>query len=71
MALSGGAHAEYVEAQDYRPEAEMARVKAIEHYRSALTGDLDSTLAREAWHEAWRLVADLVPMHTRFFCIND
>jgi hypothetical protein len=46
-------------------------MKAIEHYGAALAGDLDSTLAREAWAEAWRLVADLVPMHTRFFCIND
>ncbi len=38
----GGAHAEYVDPGDYRPEAEMAPMKAMERYRSALAGGSQS-----------------------------
>jgi|GEM_PF-4976519 len=58
------------QASQYRAEAEQARLKAIQHYRLALSRDRTSPTAREAWGEAWRLMAGLPPRDARYFCLD-
>ena len=56
----------------HHAEAPGARRKAIEHYRAALDSSaIDPLSASHAWNEAWRLLAGLAPMETRFVCVYD
>lgn len=71
VGLARGALAEYIDPAEYVDRAPEARLNAIAHYREALSGDLDAALVREAWQEAWRLVANISPLHTRFVYIYD
>ena len=64
VALAGGAQAEHIDPAEYADRAPEARFNAITHYREALAGDLDTTLASEGWQEAWRLAANIPPLHT-------
>lgn len=71
VVLAGGGLAEYIDPAEYVDRAPEARLNAIAHYREALTGNLDAALASEGWQEAWRLAANIPPLHTRFICIYD
>lgn len=62
---------EYHDPTKYRPMAESARTKALEHYRSAFTLERGTARAQKAWKEAWRLAAGLTPAHGRYFCVYD
>jgi hypothetical protein len=70
VALAGGAEPDYGDPANYRDEADSARTKALEHYRAGLGIDSSSENARDAWLQAWRLAAGLLP-ETRYVYIND
>jgi hypothetical protein len=57
----------------HRAEAPRARRQAITHYRAVLEapGDTDPISGSHAWNEAWRLLAGLAPVETRFVCVYD
>lgn len=71
VGLAAGAGMEYTDTVAYVAEAPAARRSAIAHYRQSFAGDRDSPEAREAWLEAWRLIAGLPPSTTHFFCVYD
>jgi hypothetical protein len=48
-------------------EAVALRAKALEHYRAALSADTTSPTARDAWRQAWHLLAHVLP-RTRYVC---
>lgn len=60
-----------VEIQDYYPQPAVAHRNALDHYQAALNMPLDSSAAREAWSEAWRLSAGMMPLRTYFYCLYD
>lgn len=62
---------EYHDPKKYQPQAESARVKALEHYRAALSLEHGTARAHAAWREAWRLAAGLGPTTGRYFCVYD
>lgn len=57
----------------YRAEGPAARERAVAHYRGVLALGRAATgaAARQAWSEAWRLLAGLTPADTRFVCVYD
>jgi sugar lactone lactonase YvrE len=58
----------------YRAEAPRARERAVAHYRVflALEPAAGAVVSPwQAWREAWRLLAGLVPAATRFVCVYD
>ncbi|PYV74130.1 MAG: hypothetical protein DMG96_21080 [Acidobacteria bacterium] len=55
----------------YQPEAASARTRAIEQFRIAFGSANNTRQAREAWPDAWRLVAGLPPSKTHFLCFYD
>jgi hypothetical protein len=71
VAIAGGAETdgEY-DLAELRNEAVSARAKALEHYRAGLAGDATSKSAKDAWRQAWHLLAGLLP-RTRNVCIGD
>jgi len=71
VALAAGAGMEYTDTVTYVAEAPAARRNGIAHYRQSFVGDRDSPEARDAWLEAWRLIAGLPPSTTHFFCVYD
>jgi hypothetical protein len=54
----------------YRGEAELDRAKALEHYRSGLAVDDASENAKDAWRQAWRLLAGIQP-EERYVCFDE
>lgn len=62
---------EYHDPKKYQPEAESARVKALEHYRAALNLERGTARAQKAWKQAWRLAACLPPTTERYYCVYD
>ncbi|MDO8666583.1 MAG: hypothetical protein Q7J79_08215 [Gemmatimonadales bacterium] len=71
VALAHGALAEYADSAQYLEESPAAREKALEHYRLAIPPGDTSRMAREAWQQAWWLMAELPPRGTRFVCVYD
>lgn len=71
VALARGALAEYADSTQYLEEAPAATAMALEHYRLAMTPGDTTRMAREAWRQAWWLMAGLPPRTTRFVCIYD
>jgi hypothetical protein len=71
VALASGAGAYNENPAVYKEETIGARQKAIMHYRNALPLLRSSTLTREAWHEAWRLIVGLPPTNLRYHCVYD
>ena len=71
VALAAGAFYGEPESAKYQPEAAPARIRAIEQYRIAFDSANNTPRAREAWPDAWRLVAGLPPSKLHFFCIYD
>lgn len=55
----------------FRPRAEGARVKALEHYRAGLALERSTPGAEAAWRTTWRLAGGLPPVRLRFLCLND
>lgn len=51
-----GEHDEYIDAKQYKPQAESARLQAIEHYRSALATLTDRSTRRDAWNKSIKLL---------------
>jgi hypothetical protein len=47
-----------------------SRAKSLQHYRAGLALDNTSEDAKDAWRQAWHLVAGLVP-GTRYACFGD
>ncbi len=62
---------DYGDPTSFRPRAEAARVKALEHYRAGLAFERGTPAAAGAWRTSWRLAAGLPPVKLRFLCIND
>ena len=57
-------------SQEFAGEARMNRGKAIQHYRAGLAVDNTSETAKDAWKQAWRLLASLLP-DQRYVCFGD
>jgi len=55
----------------FRPRAEAARGKALEHFRAGLALERSTPRAEGAWRTSWRLAAGLPPTQLGFLCIND
>lgn len=64
-----GANGEYAPSK-YAAEAETARARSLRHYRAGLEIDSTSTMAKEAWSQAWHLAAGMLPQH-RYVCFGD
>src|SRR6266568_3123820 len=62
---------EYHDPKKYQQAAELARAKALEHYRAAFNLEHGTARAQKTWKDAWRLVAGLPPTRGRYFCIYD
>ena len=71
VALAAGAGDIYEEPKRLQSLVPEARRKAIEYYRAGLALDRTSSTARRSWTTAWRLIAGLPPLGTRFFCVYD
>ena len=54
----------------YREEAAADRAKALEHYRAGLTVDNASENAKDAWRQAWRILAGIQP-EERYVCFEE
>ena len=54
-ASNAGDDSEYIDAKAFAPQAEAARLKAIEHFRLALATSTDRAKRREAWNKAVRV----------------
>jgi hypothetical protein len=68
---NGGGYDESVSAE-YKSEAASARTRAIEEYRLAFASPIQGRVKRrEAWRNAWRLMAGLSPSRTYFYCVYD
>lgn len=56
----------------YKLEEAAARKQAIEEYRLAFASSIRRPVKeREAWRNAWRLMAGLSPTRTYFYCVYD
>ncbi len=62
---------EYHDPKKYQQAAELARAKALEHYRAAFNLEHGTARAQKTWKDAWRLAAGLPPTRGRYFCIYD
>ena len=71
VALAAGSAYTEPDKNDYQPEAASARMRAIEEFRIAFASSNKTPGAREAWPDAWRLVAGLPPGKIHFYCIYD
>lgn len=72
VAIAGGqagANGEY-NPEQFRDEADSSQAKALQHYRAGLAVDNTSHSAKDAWRQAWRLSADLLPSE-RYVCFGD
>jgi hypothetical protein len=69
--LATATDSEYHDPKKYQPEAESARVKAMEHYRAALSLERGTARAQRTWKQAWRLAAGLPPISERYYCVYD
>lgn len=54
----------------YRAEAERDRAKALDHYRAGLSLENASQNAKDAWRQAWRLLAGIQP-EERYVCFDE
>ncbi|HYM77617.1 MAG TPA: hypothetical protein VE377_16715 [Candidatus Dormibacteraeota bacterium] len=70
VTLAGGGEPLYGEPATYQAEAGSARVKALEHYRAGLAVDGTSQTAKDAWLQAWKISAGMLP-DTRFVYLYD
>lgn len=71
VALASGSAYTESESNEYRPEAASARTRAIEQFRIAFDSADNTPRAREAWPDAWRLIAGFPPGKIHFYCIYD
>ena len=55
----------------FRPRAEAARAKALEHFQAGLALERSTPRAEGAWRTSWRLAAGLPPAQLSFLCLND
>jgi len=55
----------------FRPRAEAARAKALEHFQAGLVVERSAPRAEGAWRTSWRLAAGLPPAQLSFLCLND
>jgi hypothetical protein len=69
--LANTTDTEYHDPKKYRPIAESARSKALEHYRAAFNLEHGTPRAQRTWEEAWRLAAGLPPTSGRYYCVYD
>ncbi|HUA18481.1 MAG TPA: hypothetical protein VMB25_07030 [Bryobacteraceae bacterium] len=72
VAIAGGddgPNGEY-DGSRFRNEADANRKRALQHYRAGLALDNRSENARDAWRQAWRLAAGLLPGE-RYVCFGD
>lgn len=72
VAIAGGdsgPNGEY-DPKQFKNEAGTARIRALEHYRAGLSQDNTSENAKDAWRQAWRLAAGLLPAE-RYVCFGD
>jgi hypothetical protein len=68
---TGGGYDESVSTA-YKSDEASARKRAIEEYRLAFASPIQRPgRAREAWRNAWRLMAGLSPSRTYFYCVYD
>lgn len=68
---NGGGYDESVSAA-YKSEEASSRTRAIEEYRLAFAAPIPGRAkGREAWTNAWRLMAGLSPSRTYFYCVYD
>lgn len=68
--LANTAPGDYVEQVPTRSEGEAARLRAIHHFRAALTGLRDRSMRREAWYYATMLLLGKTG-RAWFFCISE
>ena len=71
VALAAGSAYTEPDRNEYQPEAASARMRAIEEFRIAFASSNNTPRAREAWPEAWRLIAGLPPGKIHFYCIYE
>lgn len=71
VSLAAGAADDYAETANYAREADQARQKAVQHYRSALSRAPNDRDARRGWGDAWLLINGMAPAHLRYYCIYD
>lgn len=64
-----GPNGEYDPSQ-FEGEADADRVKALQHYRAGLAVDNTSENAKDAWSQAWHLVAGFLPKE-HYVCFGD
>jgi hypothetical protein len=72
VAIAGGQagpNGEY-DPEQFRGEADSSHAKALQHYRAGLAVDNTSHNAKDAWRQAWRLSAGLLPSE-RYVCLSD
>jgi hypothetical protein len=72
VAIAGGdagPNGEY-DPEQFQAEAGASHTKALQHYRSGLAVDNSSENAKDAWTQAWRLSAGLLPRE-RYVCFGD
>ena len=51
-------------------DVEQSRSHALEHYRAGLATDATSEDAKDAWQQAWKLSAGMLP-NERYLCFGD
>jgi len=71
FALAHGFGKGNADSTQFLPEADVAKLKAIALYESALASDSTSRLARGGKLAHDRLVSSQPPDHVRFFCLTD
>jgi hypothetical protein len=71
VALAAGSAYTESENNEYKPEAASARTRAIEQFRIAFDSANNTPHAREAWPDAWRLIAGFPPSKIHFYCIYE
>jgi hypothetical protein len=72
VAIAGGQagpNGEY-NPEQFLDEADSSHAKALQHYRAGLAVDNTSHNAKDAWRQAWRLSAGLLPSE-RYVCLSD
>ena len=72
VTLANGGGYDGRDSPAYKPEEASARKQSIEEYRLAFASPIQRPAKeREAWRNAWRLMAGLSPSRTYFYCVYD